>query len=410
MTGAPEARRAPRRAAALLLACLPLAGPALAQPSWSGEPAAGQGQAGEGPPPLPARASEPSRVLYTDEQRQVVADVFGEEATLSLTQDEAALLAARIAELARQRKEMETMAPERRRLMEAMMKQIEEEALVRQRPPPPELIREMRRTQRDSEAATERPLAPVHLAMRTVHHELGSVHAVDLRVSPSYVSTLIFVDAAGAPWPVAHRVLGDSSAVSSEVLDDGNGNVVVVQNSQQARFRESSAMFMLRGAQAPITVRILGDDRVVDARLTVQVPSFGPLSGGRRDVGDGLTHRDSRIMDMLGDPNQDYVTARFRLVAHEGTADGLARVEALRTDDGRVFVRGPMRLVSPSWTQQAVSETGMRIYEVPPVHQYIFAVEGERAGHGFVHARLEAQLPVQVRLEPPPPELAGAGG
>ena len=398
----------------LLLAYLFLPIAVSAQTPWSGESQGGRGQTRggqeeQGTPPMPASAQEPSVQLYTDEQRSIFATIFGEEATLSLSQDEAALLAARIAELARYRKELETMAPERRRMMRAMMDQINEEAVLRAMPAPPEVIREIRTSKRDSDRASERPLEPVHLAMRTVHHEFDSVNAIELRVSPAYVSTLIFLDASGSPWPIAHQVLGDSSAVNSQIVKDGGGNVAVMQNTAASRFRESSAMFILRDAQTPITVRILGDDRVVDARLTVQVPVLGPMSDGKRPIGDDFSRRDPRVMALLGNPNQDFVVSRFRFIAQGDSDDVLRRVEAIRTDDGRVFVRGPMRLVSPSWTQEVTSQNGMKIYEVPPVHQFIFAVEGEHGGHGYIHAHLETEMPVSIPLKQPPDELIRAG-
>ena len=151
----------------------------------------------------------------------------------------------------------------------------------------PEQIHALRYQYNDTKqasAVTGRvPPKPVASAI-SVNLSPGTTPPV-IRLTAGFVTSLIFLDASGAPWPIKAYDIGDpqsfniqwkSGSVAEEKAGDSMGNTMLIQPSTM--YRQGNLAVMLRGLNTPIMFTLVPGQRVVDYRLDVQVPGFGPLA------------------------------------------------------------------------------------------------------------------------------------
>jgi intracellular multiplication protein IcmK len=172
-----------------------------------------------------------------------------------------------------------------------------------------------------------------------------------IRLAQGYVTSLVFVDSTGSPWPISSYDLGNQKAAN--IQWDQKSNIILIQAI--APYGDSDLIIRLVGLPTPLTLELVSGQRVVDYRTDIHVPGIGPntkdlpigtsLPGSANqlllNVLDGIAPPGSRPMTVIG---------------------GDALVWLL---GDRMYLRSRLTVLSPGWTGRMVSPDGMMAYEIP---------------------------------------------
>lgn len=220
----------------------------------------------------------------------------------------------------------------------------------------PDEIREViERFERTSEAA-ETPFGDVvpepQVRIKTISLE-PSATPDTIFLAPNHVTSITMLDSTGAPWPVADVSWGGDFEVQTP---DQGGHVIRI--SPLGGFKVGNMSLRLLELPTPVTFKLETRPERVDYRFDARMPVPGPnadipvIEAPRQTVaGDGSL---ISILDGVSPEG----TSPLRVSGVDG------RTSAYRNGD-RVFVRTPLKLLSPAWSEQVASADGMTVYVIP---------------------------------------------
>lgn len=171
-----------------------------------------------------------------------------------------------------------------------------------------------------------------------------------IRIAQGYVSSLVFVDSGGSPWPIAGFEVGDPKTTT--IQWDGKSNIIFMQAISP--YSQGNLVIRLVGLLTPITLEIVSGQRVVDYRTDIHVPGIGPNS---KDFSIGTS--------LPLSANQ------FLLSVLDGVAPPGSRELVVKGGEGQVwlvgdtmYLRTRLTLLSPGWVGKMTSPDGMFAYEL----------------------------------------------
>jgi len=233
----------------------------------------------------------------------------------------------------------------------------------KQFPLTPEQIKALRQifqsTQRASVAPIEVPTPT--LSSQTVSLSPGSVPPV-IKMATGYVSSVVFVDETGQPWPVAAYSIGNPSAFN--ILWDNTSNLILIQSI--GAYQSTNMAVRLVGLSIPVMLTIVSDQQKVDYRVDLRVAGRGPQAKKEMMAGD-VSATDPVLMAFL-DGVPPYGSERLRI------SGGPA--EAWRYED-KIIVRTRLTILSPGWLATMASADGMHIYEMESTPLILGSQNGE---------------------------------
>lgn len=218
----------------------------------------------------------------------------------------------------------------------------------------PAQIRQLRKQLDESQRATaSTPTPPPKPVSGSLNLSLapGTTPPV-VRLGGGMVTTLVFTDVTGMPWQIIGFQAGDDSQVSAvKPVPDGN-QINLVPKSLYA---QTNLSVSLAGAASPVTLTLVGGQKVVDYRLDVRVQARGPQAKPPVLAAD-LPQANPVLQQMLDAVPPSGAQA---LRVQGGVA------QAWRYQD-RYFLRTSLSLLSPAWVGSLASPDGTRVYEIPP--------------------------------------------
>lgn len=229
----------------------------------------------------------------------------------------------------------------------------------------PEEVMEYRRMGESLEKAQNTPLSgPVDFKIKTIDIDVDAPKPLQILVARGYSSSIMFFDQTGAPWPIEGDIIGDKGSFISHTVK-GKDHVGVFEIIKA--FSESNALINLKDMNVPIVVRLTGSDKEIDSRISVRIPRFGPGANLNPFVRSEL---ENSKPDMLTVLNGDKLAGGrlFELNGVPGT---------VWYKDQTLYIRTLANLMSPPWKSHMSSPTGYNVYEIPPVTNLLFAVDGE---------------------------------
>jgi intracellular multiplication protein IcmK len=171
-----------------------------------------------------------------------------------------------------------------------------------------------------------------------------------IRLASGYISSLVFVDATGAPWPIKAYDLGDSRAYN--IQWDKQGNTLMLQAITQ--YKAANLAVMLKGCDTPVMLTLIPAQQQVDYRVDLRIPRMGPnaklgqiqalpaaVSPILLSVLDGLKPVGGRLVDTVGGEAQTWLVGE------------------------QMYVRTPLTVISPGWVSMVSSADGMHAYLLP---------------------------------------------
>lgn len=171
-----------------------------------------------------------------------------------------------------------------------------------------------------------------------------------IRLSAGFVSSLVFLDASGAAWPIDSYDLGDPR--SYNIQWDKKSNMLLVQAITE--FKSGNLAVMLKGLNTPVMITLLPGQRAVDYRVDLRIPGLGPnaapaampetLPGASNpvllDVLNGVPPIGSRALTIQGRDCSVWLL------------------------NGKLYLRTRLTVLSPGWISTLSSADGMHAYEM----------------------------------------------
>jgi len=194
-----------------------------------------------------------------------------------------------------------------------------------------------------------------------------------IRLGAGYITSVLFLDATGQPWPIKAIDVGDPSlfnvqwnkSAAGEKSGDSMLNTLLIQS--KTMFKEGNLAVMLRGLNTPVMITLVPGQPVIDYRVDVQVPRRGPLakyeetklpSGANQlllGVLNGIQPPQSKPVKFVGRPNI------------QGWKIGKT-----------LFVRMKETALSPGWySSMSAADDTMHAYEMPLTSNLLVLDNGE---------------------------------
>ncbi len=181
-----------------------------------------------------------------------------------------------------------------------------------------------------------------------VNLSTGSTPPV-IRLAQGFVSSLVFLDSTGAPWPIVSYDLGDPR--SFNIAWDRTGNTLMIQSNKLYTY--GNLAVKLQGLNTPVMLTLIPGQKAVDYRMDLRVQGYGPNAYPTQtqnlppsansvllNVLDGVPPPGSKLLDVTGGP-----------------------AEAWEQGD-RLYLRTRLKVLSPGWLSVMSSADGMNAYEM----------------------------------------------
>ncbi|MFZ2314192.1 MAG: DotH/IcmK family type IV secretion protein [Gammaproteobacteria bacterium] len=184
-----------------------------------------------------------------------------------------------------------------------------------------------------------------------------------VRLAQGYVSSLVFIDSTGSPWPIASFDIGNPKAVN--IQWDGKSNVLLLQ--AVAAYSDGNIVVKLVGMPTPITLELVAGQRVVDYRADIHVSGIGPNT---KDIPMGTPLPNSANQLLLGVLDGIAPAGSKPLIV-----PGADNQAWLLGD--KMYLRTRFTVLSPGWVGKMVSPDGMIAYEMPKTSSILISRYGE---------------------------------
>lgn len=197
-------------------------------------------------------------------------------------------------------------------------------------------------------AAPTAPPKPVATS-QMVNLSPGSTPPV-IRLAQGFVSSLVFLDSTGAPWPISAYDLGDPT--SFNIVWDKTGNTLMIQASKLYNY--GNLAVRLEGLNTPVMLTLIPGQKVVDYRVDMRVQGFGP-NAQMASMGENLPQTANKILLHILDGVPPDGSSRLIV------SGGDARAWLLQN---KMYVRTNLTVLSPAWLSTMTSGDGMHAYEL----------------------------------------------
>ena len=191
-----------------------------------------------------------------------------------------------------------------------------------------------------------------------------------IRLSQGFVSSIVFVDSTGAPWPIEAYDLGDPSAVN--INWDHKSHIMMMQAT--TLYAYANMAIKLHNLDTPLVVTLVPGEHVVDYVATLRVQGRGP-NAKPYVMSDSLSGKTDPVLLGILDGVAPMGATPLKIEGGEA--------EAWLTH-GRIFLRTRMTVLSPGWIATLSSPDGTHAYEMPKTPAILVSRYGK-----FVELKVE---------------------
>ncbi len=210
-------------------------------------------------------------------------------------------------------------------------------------------VKQMYHTNEFAQASTPGTPPKPTATSQFVNLSPGSTPPV-IRLSQGFVSSLVFLDSTGAPWPISAYDLGDPS--SFNIQWDRTSNTLMIQSLKLYTY--GNIAVRLKGLNTPVMLTLVPGQKAVDYRVDLRVQGYGP-NAKSMPTEEGLPPSASslllHVLDGVPPPGSQRLTV----------SGGDARAWIL---DEKMYVRTNLTILSPGWLASMTSADGMHAYEL----------------------------------------------
>lgn len=245
-------------------------------------------------------------------------------------------------------------SPSEERKPTTLREQAFKQLLEKVSPLTPNQIIEMRRqqdeTQRAVAAFPHTPPKPVSSTL-TIDLSPGATPPV-IRLGAGFVTSLVFVDSTGQPWPIADYSLGNPKHFN--IQWDKKTNTLFIQST--TAYNSGNLAIRLAKMDTPVMISLVSGQKDIDYRVDLQIRGRGPNALALVS-GDNLpSHPEPMLLSVLdGVPppgSQELVVS-----------GGCGRAWIWK---GKMIFRSQLTILSPAWSATVSSIDGTHVYEMNP--------------------------------------------
>jgi len=173
-----------------------------------------------------------------------------------------------------------------------------------------------------------------------------------VRLRAGYVSSLVFVDSTGQPWPITAYDIGNPSTYNLQpTTPDGKTNTLMIQS--KSSYEPGNLAVMLSGLNTPVMLTLMPGQQAVDYRVDFRVPGLGPNA---QVVDNGMPQSaDPMLLSFL----DGVAPTGSKLLKLKGGGDSQIWLYAQH-----LYLRTRLTLMSPSWRSKMSSPDGTHAYEL----------------------------------------------
>jgi intracellular multiplication protein IcmK len=200
------------------------------------------------------------------------------------------------------------------------------------------------------------------VSSQTISLSPGTIPPV-IRLANGYVSSIVFVDETGAPWPVSAYSVGNPGAFN--IQWDTESNLLLIQG--QGAYVSGNMAVTLKKLDTPIMLTIVSEQNVVDYRVDFRVQGRGPNANGSIIASTLPQNNSQLLMNLLdGVPPSDAKA----LEVSGGPAQAWLRGNTL-------LLRTPLTVLSPGWTATMSSPDGTKVYQMNSTPMILVSDRGQ---------------------------------
>ena len=171
-----------------------------------------------------------------------------------------------------------------------------------------------------------------------------------IRLLQGFVSSLVFLDSTGAPWPINAYDLGDPSAFN--IQWDKTSNTLMIQAVKLYNY--GNLAVRLKGLNTPVMITLIPGQKAVDYRVDLRIQGYGP-NAKNLPLEQGIPPAASDVLlHILEGVPPD---GSSRLVVSGGDA------RAWILGD-KMYIRTALTILSPGWIASMTSADGTHAYEM----------------------------------------------
>jgi len=171
-----------------------------------------------------------------------------------------------------------------------------------------------------------------------------------IRLSQGFVSSLVFLDSTGAPWPITAYDLGDPTAFN--IQWDKVGNTLMIQANKLYTY--GNLAVKLQGLNTPVMLTLIPGQKAVDYRVDLRMQGYGP-NAKSMPTEDGIPPAANDLLLHVLEGVPPNGSTRLSV------SGGDARAWLF---DERMYVRTNLTILSPGWIGSMTSADGMHAYEM----------------------------------------------
>lgn len=171
-----------------------------------------------------------------------------------------------------------------------------------------------------------------------------------IRLSQGFISSLVFLDSTGAPWPISAYDLGDPAAFN--IQWDKTSNTIMIQAIKLYNY--GNLAIRLRGLNTPVMLTLIPGQKAVDYRVDLRIQGLGPNAKNlptEISLPTGVSDILLNVLDGVPPAGSQ------RLVVSGGDA------RAWLLED-HMYIRTNLTILSPGWLASMTSADGTHAYEM----------------------------------------------
>ncbi len=199
----------------------------------------------------------------------------------------------------------------------------------------------------------------IHLRKLATH--TGTTPPV-IRLAHGFVSSLVFLDSTGAPWPIDSYNVGDPSAFNLQW--NKVDNIIIIQ--AKTLFKYGNLVVRLQKLDTPVVITMIPGQKEIDYRRELRIQGLGPNAKGYS--GDIYPDKENSILlsvlDGVPPVGSSYVDTSG------------SQVQAWRLGN-RLYVRTRHKVLSPAWVSSLKSADGLMVYEMNVSSSLLISENGE---------------------------------
>lgn len=171
-----------------------------------------------------------------------------------------------------------------------------------------------------------------------------------IRLAQGFVSSLVFLDSTGSPWPIAAYDLGDPAAFN--IQWDKTSNTLMIQAMKLYNY--GNLAVRLRGLNTPVMLTLIPGQKAVDYRVDLRVQGYGP-NAKSMPMEEGIPPSASELLLHVLDGVPPPGSKRLPVIGGDARA---------WMSNDRMFVRTNLTILSPGWLASMTSADGTHAYEM----------------------------------------------